>query len=77
MSPHSKTTRTTIGRTTALVIIALLVVLNLAAIASAGASEGQSGKPKTRAEVERALVGTWRLTSFPITDQNGNVVGSL
>jgi hypothetical protein len=23
------------------------------------------------------LIGTWRLTSFPVTDQNGEVVGSL
>ena len=77
MHPLSKITRTTIGRTTALLVTALLVALGLAAIALAGASNGQSGKPKTRAEVERALVGTWRLTSFPITDQNGDVAGSV
>ena len=77
MNPQSKITSTTIGRAAALLVTALLVALGLAAIAIAGASKGQSGKPETRAEVERALVGTWRLTSFPITDQNGDVVGSL
>ena len=58
-------------------VTALVVALGLAAIALAGAAKDQSGKPETRAEVEKALVGTWRLTSFPITDQNGDVVGSL
>jgi hypothetical protein len=79
MSPQSKVTIPTIGRSTAVVVmvIALLVALGAAAIATAGASKGQSGKPKTRAEVEKALVGNWRVTSFPITNQNGDVVGDL
>ena len=46
MNPLSKITRTTIGRITALLVIALFVALGLAAIAIAGASKGQSGKPK-------------------------------
>ena len=76
MNPQRKITRSTIGRTTALLGVALLVALGLAAIAIAGASKGQSAKPTTRAEVEQALVGTWRLTAFPITDQDGNVTDS-
>ena len=77
MNPKRRITRSTIGRTTALLVVALLVTLGVAAIATAGPSKGQSAKPKTRAEVEKALIGTWRLTSFPITDQDGNVTGSF
>ena len=77
MNPQGMIRRATIGRTTALLGVALLVALGLAAIAIASSTGGQSQKPETRAEVERALIGTWRLTSFPITDQNGDVVGSL
>ena len=77
MNPRSKITKAALGRTTAVSAIAALVALGLAAIAIAGPSKDQSGKPKTRAEVERALIGTWRLTSFPVTDPTGAVVGSL
>lgn len=76
MNPQRRITRSTIGRATALLGAALLVALGLAAIAIAGPSKGQSAKPTTRAEVAQALVGTWRLTAFPITDQDGNVTHS-
>jgi hypothetical protein len=56
---------------------ALLVALGLATLAMASAASSKSAKPETRAEVQKALIGTWRLTSFPITDPNGDVVGSL
>jgi Lipocalin-like domain len=69
--------RATIGRTTALLGVALLIALGLAALAIASSTGSLSQKPETRAEVERALIGTWRLTSFPVTDQNGDVVGGL
>ena len=77
MNPRSTRTRRTVGRTAPLSILALLIVFGLAAIAVAGGSQGQSAKPKTRGEVEKALVGTWVVRSFPVTDPNGDVVGSL
>ena len=77
MNPRGIIRGATIRRTTALLGVALLVALGLAALALASSTGSQSKKPETRAEVERALIGTWRLTSFPVTDQNGDVVGSL
>jgi hypothetical protein len=77
MNPRSTRTRRTVGRTAPLSILALLIVFGLAAIAVAGGSQGRSGKPKTRSEVKKALVGTWVVRSFPVTDPNGDVVGSL
>ncbi len=77
MNSQRKAWGVMVGRTMAPLVIALLAALGLAAIAIAGPSERQSGKPTTGAEVEMALVGTWRLTSAPIIDQNGDVVGGL
>lgn len=53
--------------------ILIAVGLLVAGISLAGAS----GKGQSRTDVEKALTGTWRLTSTPIRDTSGNVVGSL
>src|SRR5215208_13687 len=75
MHPQSNIRGARIGRTAALLAVALLVALGLATLAMASAASSKSAKPETRAEVQKALIGTWRLTSFPITDPNGDVVG--
>jgi Lipocalin-like domain len=77
MNPQSNIRGARFGRTTALLAVALLAALGFATLAIASPAGSKPRKPETRAEVEKALVGTWRLTSFPITDANGDVVSSV
>jgi Lipocalin-like domain len=76
MQRRSHITGPTIGRATAVPLVALLLASGLAVIASAGAASATSAErpgAATRADVTEALIGTWRLKSAVARDQSGHL----